>query len=77
MVISWELFNIMVQNTQQFGTREPQFRKVNELSIGPSVETQLSQITAMLSSLDEFRKQWFAVYRDMLLLHAVHFKGVM
>ena len=46
-----ELFNIMAQNTQQFGTREPQFKKVNELSSGPSVETQLSQITAMLKKL--------------------------
>jgi len=34
-----KLFNMMVQNTQQFGTREPLFRKVNELSSGPSVET--------------------------------------
>ena len=40
-----ELFNIMKQNTQQFRTREPQFRKVNELSLGPCVEIQLSQIT--------------------------------
>jgi len=41
----------MVQNTQQFGSREPQFRKVNELSLGPSVEAQLSQITAMLNKI--------------------------
>ena len=46
-----ELFNIMAQNTQQFKTRGPQFLKVNELSSGPSVETQLSQITAMLNKL--------------------------
>ena len=37
-----KLFNIMTQNTQQFGTREPHFGKVNELSSYPSVETQLS-----------------------------------
>ena len=41
----------MKQNTQQFGSGEPQFRKVNELSSGLSVETQLSQITAMLNKL--------------------------
>ena len=36
----------MTQTTQQFGSREPHFRKVHELSSGSSVETQLSQITA-------------------------------
>ena len=46
-----ELFNIMAQNTQQFGTREPQFRKVNELSSGLSIEIQLSQITTRLNKL--------------------------
>jgi len=46
-----ELLNIMAQNTQQFGSREPQFRKVNELSLGPSIEAQLSQITTMLNKI--------------------------
>jgi len=46
-----EFFNIKAQTTQQFRTRESQFRKVNELSLGPSVETQLSYITAMLNEL--------------------------
>ena len=34
-----ELLNIMAQNTQQFRSKEPQFRKVNELSSGSSAET--------------------------------------
>jgi len=42
-----ELINNMAQNTQQFGTRENQHRRVNEISHGSSVETQLSQITNM------------------------------
>ena len=46
-----EVFNIMAQSTQQFETREPQFKEVNKLSSGPSVETHLSQITAMLNKL--------------------------
>lgn len=52
-----ELVNIMAQNSQQFGTQDTQFRKVNELSLGPSVETQLSQITAMLNKLVTARVQ--------------------
>ena len=46
-----ELLKIMAQYTQQFEARESQFRKVNERSSGPSVETQLSQITAMLNKI--------------------------
>jgi len=46
-----DLFSIIVQNTQQFETRETQFRKVNELSLGSSIETQMSHITAMLNKL--------------------------
>ena len=34
-----ELFNVTVQNTQQFKHRKSQFKKVNELSSGPSVES--------------------------------------
>lgn len=41
----------MAQNTHQFGTRENQLRRVNEISYGSSVETQLSQITNMLNKL--------------------------
>ena len=37
-----ELISNMAQNTQQFGTRENQFRRVNEISHGTSVESQLS-----------------------------------
>ena len=31
--------------------REPQFRKVNELGLGPFIETRVSQITRMLNKL--------------------------
>ena len=41
----------MAQDTQQFGAKEPQSRKVNELSSSPSVEIRLFQITAMLNKL--------------------------
>ena len=41
----------MAQNTQQFGTRENQLRRVNEISHGSSVETQFSQITNLLNKL--------------------------
>ena len=46
-----ELIYNMTQNTQQFGIRENQLRRVNEISHGSSVETQLSQITNMLNKL--------------------------
>ena len=46
-----ELINDMAQNTQQFGTRESQLRRVNEISHGSSVETQLSQLTNILNKL--------------------------
>lgn len=46
-----ELINNTAQNTQQFGTRENQLRRVNEISHGSSVETQLSQTTNILNKL--------------------------
>ena len=59
-----DLFNIMVRNIQQFGNRKTQFRKVNELSLGLSVETQLSQIIAMLNKLitGVVQKEWCVVF---------------
>jgi len=42
-----ELINNMAQNTQQLETRDNQLRRVNEISHGSFVETQLSQITNM------------------------------
>ena len=40
------LFNLMAQNTQQFGARELQVKRVNEIGSSSSVENQLSHITA-------------------------------
>ena len=46
-----ELINNMAQDTQQFGTRENQLRRFNEISHGTSVESQPSQITNILNKL--------------------------
>ena len=46
-----DLFNLMAQNTQQFGARESQIKKVNEIDSSSSVESQLSHITAMLNKI--------------------------
>ena len=45
------LFNLMAQNTQQFGARESQIKRVNEIGSSSSVESQLSHITAMLNKI--------------------------
>jgi len=41
----------MAQNTKQFGARESQIKKVNEIGSSSSVESQLSHITAMLNKI--------------------------
>jgi len=46
-----ELISNMAQNTQLSGIRKNQLRRVNEISNGTSVESQLSQITNMLNKL--------------------------
>ena len=45
------LFNLMVQNTQQFGARESQIKRVNEIGSNSYVESQISHITAMLNKI--------------------------
>jgi len=40
-----DLINNMAQNTQQFGIKQNQLKRINEISHGSSVESQLSQIT--------------------------------
>ena len=45
------LFNLMAQNTQQFGARESQVKRVNEIGSSSSVENQLSYITVMLNKI--------------------------
>ncbi|VFQ95093.1 unnamed protein product, partial [Cuscuta campestris] len=45
-----ELFNLIAQNTQQFGTRETLVKKVNELE-SKSIEQKLSELTFMMSKL--------------------------
>ncbi|VFQ71584.1 unnamed protein product, partial [Cuscuta campestris] len=45
-----ELFNLIAQNTQQFGTRETLVKKVNELE-SKSIEQKLSELTCMMSKL--------------------------
>ena len=39
-----KLFNLMAQNTQQFGTRDSQVKRVNEIGSSSSLENQLSHI---------------------------------
>jgi len=41
----------MAQNTQQFGARESQIKRVNEIGSSSSIESQLSHITAMLNNI--------------------------
>ena len=41
----------MTQNTQQFGARESQIKRVNEIGSSSSVESQLSHITTMLNKI--------------------------
>ena len=41
----------MAQNTQQFGARESQVKRVNEIGSSSTVENQLSYITAMLNKI--------------------------
>ena len=41
----------MAQNTQQFGTRDTQVKRVNEIGSSSSLENQLSHITAMLNKI--------------------------
>jgi len=41
------LFNVMAQNTQQFGARDLKVKMVNEIGSSSSLENQLSHITAM------------------------------
>ena len=45
------LFNLMAQNTQQFGTRDSLVKRVNEIGSSSSLENQLSHITAMLNKI--------------------------
>ncbi|VFQ73038.1 unnamed protein product [Cuscuta campestris] len=45
-----ELFNLIAQNTQQFGTRETLVKKDNELE-SKSIEQKLSELTFMMSKL--------------------------
>ena len=46
-----ELINNVAQNTQRFGIGENQLRRVDEISYGSSMESQLSHITNMLNKL--------------------------
>jgi len=41
----------MAQNTQQFGARESQIKRVNEIGSSSFAESQLSHITAMLNKI--------------------------
>jgi len=41
----------MAQNTQQFGARESQVKRVNEIGSSSSIEGQLSHITAILNKI--------------------------
>ena len=41
----------MAQNTQQFGAKESQIKRVNEIRSSSSVESQLSYITTMLNKI--------------------------
>ena len=41
----------MAQNTQQFGTRDSQVKRVNEIGSSSSLENQLFHITAMLNKI--------------------------
>ena len=41
----------MAQNTQQFGARDSQVKRVNEIGSSSSLENQLSHITAMLNKI--------------------------
>ena len=41
----------MAQNTQQFGARDSQVKRVNEIGSSSSLENQLSHIIAMLNKI--------------------------
>lgn len=41
----------MAENTQQFGARESQIKRVNKIGSSSSVESQLSYITTMLNKI--------------------------
>ena len=41
----------MAQNTQQFGTRDSQVKRVNEIGSSSSLENQLSHITSILNKI--------------------------
>ena len=45
------LFNLMAQNTRQFGTKDSQVKRVNEIGSSSSLENHLSHITAMLNKI--------------------------
>jgi len=45
------LFNLRAQNTQQFGARELQIKRVNEIGSNSSIESQLSHITVILNKI--------------------------
>ena len=47
----------MAQNTQQFGARESQIKRVNDIGSNSSIESQLSHITTMLNKIVTGRVQ--------------------